>query len=329
MSLLRSHTPSNVKRLSLLNMKRFTGKYAVRSGVYPSVFANDAAFGLMPSELTLAQYLKQEGWSTLVVGKWHLGHREPYLPTRQGFDEWLGIPYHMSGGSLDNHVCTYDDDQTWWLPLYENEKIVEQPVKINDLATKYASKAREFIEKNTASKQPFLLYLAFSHVHQLCAPKDGNEQSTCQWAGDGGKTFGDAVEEMDWITGEVVKTLDLTGAANDTLVIFTSDNGPWLAEQSCSGSKGPWEGRWLANNVDQSCTACPHDFLPDPVEDRPRRCRLKRPSPGNENQWTYLDGVHCGEDVGLGSVWEVRGAKHERGAHLKCCKLSHFAIFAI
>jgi len=65
MSLLRSHTPSNVKRLSLLNMKRFTGKYAVRSGVYPSVFANDAAFGLMPSELTLAQYLKQEGWSVM------------------------------------------------------------------------------------------------------------------------------------------------------------------------------------------------------------------------------------------------------------------------
>ena len=299
-----------------------TAKYAARRGVYLSVFRKDAAYGLMPFEVNLAKYLQQEGYATSLVGKWHLGHRPPYLPTKQGFDEWVGIPYHMSGGSLDDHVCAYDGDQSWWLPLYENEEIVEQPVKIRDLADRYASRATGFIEKNVAQETPFFLYLAFSHVHQLCAPKAGNEQETCQWAGshnedstsknsnssgkhNTNKTFGDAVQEMDWIAGEVLKALDTTGAANNTLVLFTSDNGPWLAEQSCSGSRGPWEGKWLADNVDPRCTACPHDYVPDPTQERPRRCRLTETSAGTEQESAYLDGVHCGQDVGLGSVWEA------------------------
>jgi arylsulfatase A len=300
-----------------------TGKYAARTGIFPSVFPNDATFGLLPFEITIADSLQQEGYATSMVGKWHLGHRKPYLPIKQGFDEWLGIPYHMSGGSLDNHVCAYDEDQTWWLPLYDGETIVEQPVKLNDLAERYATRATSFIRKNAEQDIPFFLYLAFSHVHQLCAPKHGNEQATCQWSGrrfDGdvsqgqNKTFEDAVTEMDWIVGQVTNALHETGAANNTFVLFTSDNGPWLAEQSCSGSKGPWKGTWLAENVEQKCTACPHDFEPDPSLERPRRCRLKGsiPSPNDDSSWYYLDGVHCGEDVGLGSVWEVRNLGFER-----------------
>lgn len=297
-----------------------TGKYAARTGVYPRVFANDAAYGLLPAETNIANYLQQrEGYATSLVGKWHLGHRPPYLPTKQGFDEWLGIPYHMSGGSLDDHVCAYDGDASWWLPLYEDEAIIEQPVKMRDLADRYATRATSFIETNVAQDKPFFLYMAFSHVHQLCAPKAGNEQGTCQWAGShtdknqpsrsntkkGNHTFGDAVQEMDWIAGEVLKALDAAGAANNTLVLFTSDNGPWLAEQSCAGSRGPWEGKWLADNVDQSCTACPHDYVPDPTDERPRRCRLSERSPGTTQESAYLEGVHCGQDVGLGSVWEA------------------------
>lgn len=285
-----------------------TGKYAVRTGVYPRVFANDAAFGLSPFEVNIANYLKQEGYATSLVGKWHLGHRAPYLPTKQGFDEWLGIPYHMSGGSLDHHICSYDGDESWWLPLYENGNIVQQPVRVEELAKRYAMRASSFIETHVAQEKPFFLYLAFSHVHQLCAPKAGNEQESCQWhGGNNGKnaTFGDAVKEMDWIAGEVLQALDASGAANDTLVLFTSDNGPWLAEQSCSGSRGPWEGRWLADNVDQTCTACPHDHVPDPTQNRPRRCRLSETKPGVFQASAYVDGVHCGQDVGLGSVWEA------------------------
>ena len=291
-----------------------TGKYAVRTGVYPGVFANDAAYGLLPTEDNLAKHLQQrEGYATSLVGKWHLGHRPDFLPTKQGFDEWIGIPYHMSGGSLNDHVCAYDGDESWWLPLYENETIAEQPVMIKNLAIRYAERATHFIEHNTAAGKPFFLYMAFSHVHQLCAPKTGNEHETCQWAGShgtgnnrsGNASFGDAIKEMDWIAGKVLDALDITGAANNTLVLFTSDNGPWLAEQSCAGSQGPWKGQWLADNVDQKCTACPHDYTPDPTNDRPRRCRLRETNPATINRFSFIDGVHCGQDVGLGSVWEA------------------------
>jgi arylsulfatase A len=193
----------SASRASLL-----TGKYAVRTGVYPGVFKPDAVHGMLPSEMTIAEYLKEEGYATSIVGKWHLGHRPEFLPTNQGFDEWLGIPYHMSGGSLDNHTCAFD----------RTEEMREQT--------------------------PFFLYLPFSHVHQLCAPRDQPEQQTCQWSASGVASFTDAVEEMDWIAGQVLEALDEAGVADDTLVLFTSDNGPWVAEQSCSGFKGPFEGRW-------------------------------------------------------------------------------------
>jgi arylsulfatase len=110
----------------------------------------------------------------------------------------------------------------------------------------------------------------------------------------------EAVEEMDWIAGEILDTLKLLNIDDRTLVFFTSDNGPWVAEKSCSGSKGPFEGRWLQDNVDQSCTACPHEYIPSPTLQRPRRCVYQ----GKRNSY-FIDGVHCGEDTGLGSVWEA------------------------
>ena len=276
-----------------------TGKYPARMGIYPRVFRPDAVYGLMPNETTIAEYLKEEGYATSIVGKWHLGHREEYLPTNQGFDEWIGIPYHMSGGSVDNHTCNSDVNETMWLPLYKSQKIIEQPVRVQDLANRYATAASSFIQKSAANNIPFFLYMAFSHVHQLCAPRDFPEQSVCQWSSAGiNATFVDAVQEMDWIAGQLLRTLDDKGLTNNTIVLFTSDNGPWVAEQSCAGSKGPFEGRWLQENVDQSCTACPHDYLPDATPERPRRCVL----PGTE---LSLDGVHCGADTGLGSTWEA------------------------
>jgi len=293
----------SASRASLL-----TGKYPVRSGVYPAVFEPDAKYGLPPTERTMAQYLKDEhGYRTSIVGKWHLGSsRKEYLPTNFGFDEWLGVPYHMSGGSLDNHTCYFDDTETMWLPLMENERIVEQPLQVGEIASKFAEQSRAFIGRGVAANdsRPFFLYMAFSHVHQLCAPRDLPEQRYCQW---GRKThsyssasFGESLEEMDWIAGEVLRALDDFGVSNDTLVLFTSDNGPWVAEQSCSGLKGPFEGRWLRDNVSKNCTACPHGgYVPNyVVEDRPRLCVL----PGTN---LTLDGVHCGEDSGLGSVWEA------------------------
>ena len=223
-----------------------TGKYPARIGVYPRVFRPDAVFGLMPNETTIAEHLKRLGYATSIVGKWHLGHRPAYLPTNQGFDEWIGIPYHMSGGSLDHHICNTDVNETMWLPLYEGERIIQQPVRVQDLATRYANAASSFIKRNAAKK--FFLFMSFSHVHQLCAPRDYPEQAQCQWSSESRNgTFVDAVEEMDWIAGRILETLDDRGLANSTLVLFTSDNGPWVAEQSCAGSKGPFEGRWYVS----------------------------------------------------------------------------------
>jgi len=221
-----------------------TGKYPVRTGVYPGVFKPESAFGMLPTERTLADYLKDTGYATSLVGKWHLGHNEEYLPTNQGFDEWLGLPYHASGGSIDGHTCIFDTDETMWLPLYNQTEIIQQPVQMNKLASVYAKQATDFIRKSR--DYPFFLFMSFSHAHQLCAPKDFPEQRTCQWGskGTGNMTFIDAIEEMDWIAGEILNTLDVLGLTNDTFVLFTSDNGPWVAEQSCSGSKGPFEGRW-------------------------------------------------------------------------------------
>ena len=204
----------------------------------------------------------------------------------------------MSGGSVDNHVCNSDKAETAWLPLYANETIVEQPVQLRDLASRYARSAASFIEENAAKRKPFFLYMAFSHVHQLCAPRDFPEQETCQWAEPEHATFTNAVQEMDWIAGRILDVLDTTGAANSTLVLFTSDNGPWVAEQSCSGSKGPFTGQWLQDNLKESCVACPHDYVPAPTAKSPNRCVL----PGTEFE---LIGVSCGEDTGLGSVWEA------------------------
>jgi arylsulfatase A len=279
-----------------------TGRYPVRSGVYPAVFKPDAANGLSPEEVTIAEYLKEKGYATSIVGKWHLGHREDFLPTNQGFDEWFGIPYHMSGGSIDDHVCGFDHNETMWLPLFNGTEIVEQPVDLRFLAQRYSSRAQQFMKQSVSNDSPFFLYVPFSHVHQLCAP----QQAACQWASNQFSftsphgNFEDAVEEMDWIAGEILSELENLNIVNDTLVLFTSDNGPWVAEQSCSGSKGPFEGRWLRDNVHENCTACPHDYIPSPTPDRPRRCIY----PGKENLY-QLDGVHCGEDTGLGGIWEA------------------------
>lgn len=204
----------------------------------------------------------------------------------------------MSGGSLDNHVCNSDKEEKIWLPLFANTTIVEQPVRLTDLASRYAASAVSFIEENAKRETPFFLYKAFSHVHQLCAPRDFPEPASCQWGQKEPATFASAVQEMDWIAGQILQALDETGTANNTVVLFTSDNGPWVAEQSCAGSKGPFQGKWLIDNLGDSCVACPSTYVPSPTKSSPKRCIL----PGTTFE---VEGIYCGEDTGLGSVWEA------------------------
>lgn len=297
-------------------MFRFgSGKYPVRTGIYPRVFEQDATHGLLPTETTLADSLRAEGYATKIVGKWHLGQRPEYLPTQRGFEEWFGIPYHMSGGSLEDHICEGKDKTgKLWLPLFEGTSIVEQPVVPETLAPRYVNESISFFQRSIEEDRPFFLYLAFSHVHQLCAPR----QSECQWASTHfsrnktgyNATFGDALEEMDWIAGKVLRGLRDLGVEENTLVVFTSDNGPWVAEGSCAGSKGPFRGQWLAENVDINCTACPSEYVPSPLQGQPRRCIFPGPnSNSNEDHKAEIvyetEGIHCGEDTGLGSAWEA------------------------
>ena len=277
-----------------------TGRYPVRDGIYPGTFRTSAALGLSPQTPSIASILKQHGYATSMVGKWHLGHLPQFLPTRHGFEEWLGIPYHMSGGSLDGHVCSKDIHERLWLPLYHNETIIQQPVQLSQLAQRYANQAQTFIRQQAEQQQPFFLYLPFSHVHQLCAPRDFPEQDYCQWSADPNKTtFADAVQEMDWIAGQVMDALQQANVASNTLVLFTADNGPWVAEQSCSGKKGKFQGQWLMDHVSLNCTACPNLYHSSPTDDHPRRCV------STHNTSMELTGVPCGHDSGLGSVWEA------------------------
>jgi hypothetical protein len=155
----------------------------IRNGIYPEAFSEKAEYSLPLNETTLADYLKEAGYATSIVDKWHLGHsKKHYLPTKRGFDEWTGLPFQMAGASIEKHICGVDVNETLWMSLYKNTKIVQQPVRIQNVAQVYAKALIDFIDKSANEKKPFFLYMAFSHVHQLCAPRFSSEQGACQWA---------------------------------------------------------------------------------------------------------------------------------------------------
>jgi arylsulfatase A-like enzyme len=170
--------------------------------------------GLSDSELTLAEALKGAGYRTAMLGKWHLGYaEEKFLPVNQGFDSWFGLPY--SNDMMPPWVKT---EVPLW--LYEGTKRVEHPVNQDTLTTRYTERAVKFLERDY--DKPFFLYLAYNMPHMPVRTADrfrGRSRAGL---------YGDVIQTIDWSVGEVMKTLDKTGRAKDTLVIFTSDNGPWL-----------------------------------------------------------------------------------------------------
>ena len=170
--------------------------------------------GLSDSELTLAEALKGAGYRTAMLGKWHLGYaEEKFLPVNQGFDSWFGLPY--SNDMMPPWVQTRVP-----LWLYEGTKRIEHPVNQDTLTTRYTERAVKFLERD--HDKPFFLYLAYNMPHMPVRTADrfrGRSRAGL---------YGDVIQTIDWSVGEVMKTLDKTGRAKDTLVIFTSDNGPWL-----------------------------------------------------------------------------------------------------
>jgi len=198
-----------------------TGSYPVRIGLTDVLFP-DSSNGLNPEEVTIAELLKSAGYATAAVGKWHLGDDESFLPTRQGFDEYFGLPY--------------SNDMTP-LPLLENEEAIEYSPDPSQLTKRYTERARDFITRNQES--PFFLYLAHSMPHVPLAVSDDFKGQSEQGL------YGDVMMELDWSVGQILEGLDELGLANDTLVAFASDNGPWLVYGNDAGSAGSLrEGKW-------------------------------------------------------------------------------------
>ena len=170
--------------------------------------------GIPAREVTLAQAIKAAGYRTAMMGKWHLGYaKDEYLPVGKGFDYWFGLPY--SNDMIKPWVQT---DVPLW--LYENTKKIEHPVDQDTLTTRYTERAVKFVKES--GRDPFFLYLAYNMPH-LPIHTAGGFQGRSR-AG----LFGDVIETIDWSAGEIVKALRETGKESNTIVVFTSDNGPWL-----------------------------------------------------------------------------------------------------
>jgi arylsulfatase A-like enzyme len=216
-----------------------TGCYHRRIGI-SGALGPQATHGISTDEVTLAEICKQKGYATACFGKWHLGHHPKFLPLAHGFDEYFGLPYsndmwplHPEYVNLPADVAKrkqgYPD-----LPLVEGNQVVNPNVTGDDqsmLTTWYTERAVEFIDKN--KDRPFFLYVPHSMVH---VPLYVSEKFK-------GKSerglFGDVVMEIDWSIGQILGTLKENGLDEHTLVVFTSDNGPWLSYGDHAGSAGP------------------------------------------------------------------------------------------
>ncbi|WP_225865533.1 sulfatase family protein [Dyadobacter aurulentus] len=213
-----------------------TGRLPVRSGMASEkrrVLFPDSKGGLPQTEITLARQLKNAGYNTAAVGKWHLGHLPEYTPNAHGFDEYFGIPYSndMDFVGKDRRESFLNPKSEYFnVPLKRNGETLEQPADQTTITKRYTEEAVKFIK--TKRDKPFFLYLAHSMPHvPLFRSKEFENKSLRG-------IYGDVIEEIDWSVGQVLKSLRESGLAENTLVVFTSDNGPWLTFGAQGGSAG-------------------------------------------------------------------------------------------
>ncbi len=203
-----------------------TGCYPNRIGIRGALSPR-AKIGLNPNEQTLAEILKARGYATAIYGKWHLGDAPQFLPTRHGFDEWFGLPY--SNDMWPHHPTVGTNYPP--LPLYENEKVVQLMPDQTQLTTWSTERAVKFIGRN--KDRPFFLYVPHNmphvpiHVSRKFAGKSGRG------------LYADVIMEIDWSVGEILGALKRNGLDDNTLVVFTSDNGPWLLYGDHAGDARP------------------------------------------------------------------------------------------
>ena len=217
-----------------------TGSYPARvsmelSGTRRLVLQPVAQKGLAPSEITIAEILKQQGYATMCIGKWHLGDQPQFLPTRQGFDSWLGVPY-----SEDMIATTAPRVGEMWppMPLVRDETVIEAPVDPNTLTKRYTDEAKRFIRAN--KKNPFFLYLP--HAVPGSSKEAFASEQFRQRSRSG--VYGACVEELDWSTGEILRCLKKEGLDENTLVVWTSDNGAFQSRRRAQpyGQNTPLRG---------------------------------------------------------------------------------------
>ena len=242
-----------------------TGRYPRLVGV-PGVFHPTRKGGLDPAHITIAESLKTVGYATAIVGKWHLGDRPEFLPTRQGFDSYYGIPY--SNDMMPAREMRYADDCLFRegfslaglkerfaqisaderprdlknkVPLMRDEQCIEFPVDQSTITRRYADESLAFITRCVQGKTPFLLYLANCMPHTPLF-------SEAQFRGKSKRgAYGDAVEEIDFHAGRILDRLRELGIEENTIVIFTSDNGPWLSKGEDGGTALPlFEGKFTS-----------------------------------------------------------------------------------
>ncbi|CAG0893120.1 unnamed protein product [Darwinula stevensoni] len=230
-----------------------TGRLGLRNGVVRN-FEPDSIGGLPLNETTLADVARRKGYTTGMIGKWHLGINGLYHPIHRGFETYYGLPYSNDMGCIDSY-CYNSPEQTkcptklnqnitangvknitsWMnigVPLYDDLKIIEQPVNITILSSRYAERARSFISRN--AKKSFLLYVAFAHMHVPLAFQTD----------EGFLPYQNTLYELDETVKTIHQALINSGVEENTLIWFASDNGPWELKCEYSGSAGPFKGDW-------------------------------------------------------------------------------------
>ncbi|MGC6414641.1 MAG: sulfatase, partial [Bacteroidia bacterium] len=236
-----------------------TGRLPVRNGMMSDkarVFFPDSKNGIPEKEITLAEQLKKAGYTTHMAGKWHLGHREQYLPTNHGFDYYYGIPYSNDMDLTRKLNSSMDYWELWTkeyksitpqdfnVPLIEGTTVVERPTDQHTIVKRYTDASIKVINEHQQGDKPFFLYLAYNLPHvPLFASKEFMGTSKRG-------LYGDVVEEIDFNIGRLIDALKNKALDKNTIVVFTSDNGPWLPTEISGGSAGllregkgsTWEG---------------------------------------------------------------------------------------
>jgi arylsulfatase A len=222
-----------------------TGRLPVRNGMASDVrrvLFPDSARGLPPTEITIARMLKTRGYATAAVGKWHLGHLPPYLPMAHGFDSYYGIPYSNDMDAAGRDLPPGEPRRRimdprieyWNVPLMRDADIIERPADQRTVTRRYTDEAIAFVRANR--ERPFFLYLAHSMPHVPLFRSTEFEGRSARGL------YGDVIEEIDWNTGRLLDLLRELDLDRHTLVVFTSDNGPWAPYDEQGGSAGLLRG---------------------------------------------------------------------------------------